>query len=491
MSEIVSDKPNAHDGSVYEIRDPLAARSHLLQAMWLARGVAAKPEHIANTLEWAFEIAASGAPLPPLGFICDVGHIVIAADRETVDHVQVPGFESTLARRYEDYVLGKLYADSAFERAADAVLQYTDRNRVRALAFLINQIRERANIPGVILSPGVLKAMMPPQKPTEMLAEGWELLESESLSNDLIDDYTQLITAVRNTGELLGPEDVLELQRGTALEQFGQRVALRQVWQAAAELEQGLPQQKVRATVRRHQVATRMMDEDTYPVGGFTSISNRGSIESLLHSQLAFMEPDDNDRPDLFDVKFLRDELLFYSRDENQFLRRRRTFMFVFQPSLAVARVKDAGMPYQRIVLLLALLQAAVRKLSDWLSTDALQFEFIFFTGKDIALKDEKRLLELMFRDEIAAGIVSVDTLSAGEFKARLKDHARRSLCHCLVMSKNATKLASEQAYIAHLLPRKAEALLSDSDGNLASPEGEEGLDYWQAMLLRLLEYWV
>ena len=30
----------------------------------------------------------------------------------------------------------------------------------------------------------------------------------------------------------------------------------------------------------------------------------------------------------MFDIKFIRDELLYYSRDENQFLRRRRAFVF-------------------------------------------------------------------------------------------------------------------------------------------------------------------
>ena len=40
------------------------------------------------------------------------------------------------------------------------------------------------------------------------------------------------------------------------------------------------------------EVPTRILDEDIYPVGGFTSLSNRGSIESLLHSQLAYMETD-------------------------------------------------------------------------------------------------------------------------------------------------------------------------------------------------------
>ena len=58
-----------------------------------------------------------------------------------------------------------------------------------------------------------------------------------------------------------------------------------------------------------------VLDEDTYPVGGFASISTKGSVESLLHSQLAYMEREAELRPDLFDVKYLRERaLLLLSR---------------------------------------------------------------------------------------------------------------------------------------------------------------------------------
>ena len=87
------------------------------------------------------------------------------------------------------------------------------------------------------------------------------------------------------------------------------------------------------------------------------------------------MERDPESRPDLFDVKFLRDELYYYSRDENQFLRRRRAFLFCLYPDLVKARFKDPDLPAQRIVLILGLLLTAVKKLSEWLSTDALKFE--------------------------------------------------------------------------------------------------------------------
>src|SRR5207249_190972 len=113
---------------------------------------------------------------------------------------------------------------------------------------------------------------------------------------------------------------------------------LRQVLRAAERLEAALPHHRPRPRPGRLEVPTRILDEDTYPVGGFSSLSTRGSVESLLHSQLAYMEPDD--RPDLFDIKYLRDELLYYARDENQCLRRRRTFVFALFPDLARARHK-------------------------------------------------------------------------------------------------------------------------------------------------------
>src|SRR5262249_28731274 len=150
------------------------------------------------------------------------------------------------------------------------------------------------------------------------------------------DLYEEIIAAVRATGSALGPEDVFELEHGTALAAFSQRVALRQVLQAAARLEERLPPHPGRPLARRQEVPTHLLDEDTYPVGGFSSISTRGTIESLLHSQLVYMEPDD--RPDLFDIKYVRDELLYYARDENQFLRRRRTFIFALYPDLVQAR---------------------------------------------------------------------------------------------------------------------------------------------------------
>ena len=234
------------------------------------------------------------------------------------------------------------------------------------------------------LSPGIIRGLLETSNKSEdLLSRGWEMLNQHGPMPLIIELYKEIVTAAQRMADVLAEEDVKALEQKTALQSMGEYVAHRQVLQMAARLEEGLPKHKVKPLFGRQEVPTRILDEDTYPVGGFSSISTRGSIESLLHSQLAYMEKEKELQPDLFDVKFLRDELYYYSRDENQFLRRRRTFLFALMPDLVLARFKDAELPCQRIVLALALLLASVRKLSEWLSEDALLFEFLFVADEE------------------------------------------------------------------------------------------------------------
>ncbi|NUQ64874.1 MAG: hypothetical protein HUU20_20615 [Pirellulales bacterium] len=473
----------------YELRDPDDALAWLLQGLWLARAAPVTPELAADALGWSLEIASTGAPLPPIGFVADLGRIALESEpAETArDMIAVPGFAAGLAREYDDYVLGRFYADLAFQRAADALLRYQGRDRSRALAFLIHEIGHRTGVGGAILSPAVVKRLAD-SSPEEVLAEGWESIRSEGLLPGLVGHYGRIVTAIRNSGDLVGPEDVFELERGTALAEFGQRLALRQVLQAAERMLSLLPRSKPRLRSRSHQVATRMLDEDSYPVGGFASLSTRGSMESLLHSQLSYMEPDD--RPDLFDIKFVRDELLYYSRDENQFLRRRRTILLAVWPKLVEARFKDSVLPCQRIVMTLAFLLGLVRKLIQWLSDEAILFEFLFFDCKDQALQPEKELVEILLAEQIANGTVTSQRVAPEALAERYRQAHGRSLCHVLAVSAGAAALPLEQVATASLVvDGPIPSLAIDSDGVPPPEAGAE--ESWAALLECLLRAWV
>jgi hypothetical protein len=478
----------------YEIRDLDQARRFVVQGLWWQRVLPPQAGTVREVLEWAKELASLGHPLPPVGFLADVGHIAFVMDwegRAPRDAAAVPALPVNLLSTYEDHVLGKLYADWTFGRASDALRRYQGRDRARGLAFLVNQFRQRSGFLGVEFSPGVLHGALD-APPEEVLNQGWESLRQHGPEPVLVDLYESMLAAARRTAEVLGPEDVFELEHGTALDDEGPRLARQQVLRAAAQFEAALPRHRIRPQARRMEVPTRILDEDTYPVGGFTSISNRGSVESLLHSQLAFMEKDERERPDLFDIKFLRDELLYYARDENQFLRRRRTFVFALHPELVGTRFKDAELPYQRGVLLLALMLVVIRKLTEWLTTDALFFQVLFLgDDEDEPLEEERERVEALLREQIANKTVEVNRLATGQLAAHCTALARRSLCHCLVVAPKPEPLHAEDATTTLLAVDGPRPALGDDFTVPEIPEADDALEGWQKVMEEILQRWI
>ena len=475
--------------TVYELRDSEDARRHVLCSLWLVRAAPLDAERIENSLRWAAEIVANGDPLPPLGVVADFGRAAGGALRNTSDQpVGLPvELDPAVWSRYEDYVLGKFYSDMSFERGVDAVKRYSGRERDQAIAYALNAMRNRAGFGGALISPGVIAGLQH-LKPNEVLGQAQHELEQWGWSGELIEEFEDLTNAVRMTGDLLGPEDIFELESGTALADFGQRVALRQVLQAAAYMEAGLPRQRPRATPRQYSVATNIMDEDSYPIGGFTSLSNRGTMESLLRSELAYMDPSDDTRPDLFDVKYVRDELLYYARDENQFLRRRLSFVFIIYPDVVKARFKDAGCSWQRIIYLLGLITLAVRKLLDWLSDDAIRFEVLFVRSPAEFMENEFTLLQTLLGEELEKDLVRLDVVDEADLERQLTMLARRTLCHVLMMGSDSESPSD--------LPIPSTILTDQSTPVVRLDEQLVELDQtgdaaWKAAATALMRWWV
>src|SRR5579883_1808944 len=472
----------------YELRDSEKARRFLLQGLWWQRVLSPRAGRVRAVLEWALEIASSGQELPPIGFLADLGHVAFGQDQDTPSPREgpTPLLPINLLRTYEDHVLGKFYADWTFSRASDALRGYKGRDQARGLAFLFKRFAERSGFQGVRLSPGVLKSILE-ARPEDALSQGWESLEREGALEALAPQYEMLIAAARRAAEVLGPEDVSQLERGTALKPEGEQLAERQVLRAAHFLEESLPRHRLRPHPHQRDVPKRILDEDTYPVGGFTSLATRGSIESLLHSQLAYMERDE--RPDLFDIKFLRDELLYYARDENQFLRRRRTFVFVLYPDLDQTRFKDRGLDYQRGILLLGLLYTIVCKLSAWLSTDALSFHFLFVVeGENDPLKAERDLLASLLMEEIANGSVQLVTVPENKIEGLCANWARRSLCHALLIDVRPRQLSANDTTIHRLQINGPRPAFGDTDSEPIVFESDEPLETWNATLQEILQ---
>ncbi len=474
-----------------ELRDLETARRYVLEGLWLQRAVRPTAATVRAALEWAMELASGGHPLPPIGFIADVGHVAFGADAEhrIKEPLHVPGWPPALARTYEDHVLGKFYADWMFERAGDALRKYHGKDRAKGVAYIINQTRERAQFGGVMLPPAVIRGLLA-SNPDEVLTSSWDGLTRDGPLDIQIQLYESMVSAARRTNEVLAKEDVDALEDRSALGDMGQYVALRQIRQTAGRIESWLPIRPVKPMVGRKEVPTRVLDEDQYPVGGYTSISNRGSIESMLHSQLAYM---DDEMPDLFDIKFVRDELFYYSRDENQFLRRRRSFVFVLFPDLVAARFKDPELPHQRIVMLTSAILALVHRLTEWLSTDAIRFEVLFVQdGSKKPLSEEATLMELLLREPIERGDGLVAWVPDRDAVVQhLNRLSRLSQVHCLAAATQPFEMDLDNVVITELIVDGPRPEFGDGDGIVASLDNEDAFEIWQETVLRILQLWV
>ncbi len=476
-----------------ELRDLEAARRYVAEGLWLQRAVKPNPATVKSTLEWAMEVAASGQPLPPVGFVGDLGHIALGADSEhrSKEAWHIPGWPPALIRMYEDHVLGKLYADAAFERAGDSLKKYHEKDRVKGLAYVVNRMQVRANLPGVLLPPAVIRGLLRDHS-DDVLGGAWERLMRDGPSPLLVTMYEQLVAASRRMNESLSRPDISALENRSALGDLGQRVALQQIEKNTIELVAKLPTRPASPLPNRREVPTRVLDEDHYPVGGYTSISTKGSIESLLHSQLAYIEERD-DEPDLFDVKFARDELFYYARDENQFLRRRRAFAFVLHPDLVALRFKDAELPYQRIVMLQSAILAIVEKLTEWLSADAIRFEVLFVQdGDKKPLAEEATLMALLLRDPIARGDAAIEHVASSEQALeRIRSLAHQAQVHAFVAATEPLEIDLEHAVVTEVIVDGPRPQLSDGSNLAYTLDGEDALDVWRETVLRILQLWV
>ena len=430
--------------TIYELRDLDEARQFLAQGLWLQRVRAPVAAMVRPALRWALEVASGGHPLPPVGFVADLGHAALGADweakagRETV-HVPglPPGLDAHLRGLRPRQVLRRL--DLRPRRRCLAPLPGRKSGaRPGAAAWRSSSIssgprrlrRRRVESRRHQVAAGNLAAGgARPGAGTHSDHDGLHPLLDEL--------YESLIAAARRTAEVLAPEDVFELEHGTALAEFGERVALRQVLQAAARLEATLP-------APAHPPAGRTAGSaDAHPRRGH--LSRRRLLVALharQHREPAALAAGLHGEgraagPVRREVPARRAALLL--RDENQFLRRRRTFVFALFPDL------DATRTSRTRVCRTSAASCCWRccwswcgGLSEWLSTDALLFEFLFLKP---AMKTSRLARE---RELVRDAVTRADRERHGRCESEVPadglvrecaERARRSLCHCLTLS--------------------------------------------------------
>jgi hypothetical protein len=407
-----------------ELRGPQDAERWLCAGLCLARQEGPTPEALSVAVPWLLATLAESPDLPPPALVSDLGRLVSGVPLSPTLPVPdtLPRLRAAV-RAYDDHVLARLAAESHLDAVSSALARLPEALRPRGVAFLVARVLARLGFTaGTALSPALARRVLD-RPPSELLHTGYTALRepgADAALERLAEGYEALASAARRAQALLGDTEAFTLENLEHLQGKAQRMALEQAVEAAEALSQTLPPKLRARPVSSGPTPSALEDEAAFPQGGFASVSNVGSLENLVTSELVYME--DEPSLDLFDVRYVEGELLYYTRDESLAVRRRRVITFALLPGLADARVKDAGVRWQRAVVALGLVLCLVRRLSAWLTAEDLRFRVVFVQDDRglSPLEAERGLCELLLREWRARGTVEV--LTAPDLEAVLSE---------------------------------------------------------------------
>src|SRR5581483_1506176 len=210
-------------------------------------------------------------------------------------------------------------------------------------------------------------------------------------------------------------DDLAEIEHWSAYKRAAQRLMGRRIAARAAALPPFDPR---RARVQEDaDQETELPDAGYYPEGGFSELANKGTLENLVPSELIYLgeEAFAHERaPDLFAVRYLEHEALFYKRDSGQLQRVRRTVHIAIAPDQGL-RLKLPWHPDALCIVLYGLCVRLVEDVAAVFPRDALRVEIHLLadgTSATERAREDQELLRVLLRHEVARGTagVSVDT---------------------------------------------------------------------------------
>jgi hypothetical protein len=389
-------------------------RSQADVSAWLAAGLALRRVTVEDADDIAVGQAISAcanelAALPPPGMIADVATLLGGARLPLARPVAGDDALRSAVHAYDDDVLARLVTNARFDDVLAAYAHLAPGDRPAAIAIVVGAICERAAFAGASVSPATLRrALARPREEREAAARG-ELLGGPSAQR-LAEAYDRLARSSRQARSLVDQREVFAIDHLSVLRDLGGRMTADHLAAAAEAIERTLPRRLPANRLARGVRDTQLADESLYPAGGFSAITPGGSnanLENLVTSELAYME--DGNEPDVFTVRYVEGELLYYTRDDSVFRRHRRVIGLALAADLDDARVKDRDMPWQRLIVALGLVVAAIRWLTEQLGDHALTIRVGFPPGQ---LAEEREIVALLLSGEIQRGLVVVEEAS-------------------------------------------------------------------------------
>lgn len=392
----------------------------LLAWEYLAGAAEPRQEAFSQGLVWLQARWAAGDEHLPLWLVRDLGYLLLRGSAFRFASAKDLGRwapeERALRLSYEDRVLGRWALDPTVQAIHIELAGMPEAQRAPAVAHAVS-LALAGPLAAVELLPAGNAAhlrglsLAPPPEEVDALGasldagwRGWALAQFEACIHAL------------SQGRLFRDEDIWEIAHHPQLPSESARLAMRELNGAAARIGKLSPSVALEIERRIKEVPVDIEASDAYPTGGFDAISTRGALENLVRTEVAYVGEGAAEEGgiDLFDVRFVESELLFYTRDESPLLDAQRELVFVIAHP-AELRHKLPGTPNQGLILLeglaLALQADLVRVYGPTGSRLSLCLLAADAEDKAVAA-EELALLRLALEAEIAHKRASLHLLS-------------------------------------------------------------------------------
>jgi hypothetical protein len=173
-----------------------------------------------------------------------------------------------------------------------------------------------------------------------------EMTDSAYFDGILNDMYNHLTNYCIENSLAFEEEDVFEVTYPTLFTQTSSKLFYRIMNRAMKAMEFWL-RDTYTLEEESQWVITQYGEPQTLSIGGYDEITNKGTISSMLTSELAYME--DGLEFDLFDYKYIENQLLYFKRDMGSIYRIRRQILIKIDMTEFFEHEKNLGLLFAAV----------------------------------------------------------------------------------------------------------------------------------------------
>ena len=383
-------------------------------------------ESLPRALAWLRLLWGEGDDHLPLTLVHDFGHVLLRGAATSVtsgrDLARWPRAERRLRLSYEDRVVTRWLMDPSVLEAHVAVAGLPPDVRVAAVAHAV----------GLALAEPLRAADLPTGNAAHLRAHEVALTaelpepggqwETEPEWRDAAGGWLEAAMRAAPGAPVFDDADLWELAHFADLPSESARIALRDLH--AMRRRAGAVSPGVAGRVRRRAQEVPVEEEtaDSFPAGGFDAISQRGRFENLVRTEIVYVGVAASHTIDLFDLRHVQGELLYYTRDESPLLDARRTFSLVLDAPF-VLREKHAALPTQTLVMAEGFALSLHADLARVFGAHSLTVHWRWCAREvdDLDVADEEQgLVGLVLAAEVAHGRADLSTIESTDALAHM-----------------------------------------------------------------------